>query len=93
MFNTEMWLWDPCVNVQIPETLVLFISSPYSQHSTHLLELHLRRNNVLERKYQGPRDPMGLLCVPDQSLNVNIATLYNLHGPVLYFAPYNLWKP
>lgn len=50
MFNTEMWLWDPCVNVQIPETLALFIFSPYSQHSTHLLELHLRRNNVLERK-------------------------------------------
>lgn len=25
---------------------------------------------------------MSLLCVPDQSLNVNIGTLYNLHGPV-----------
>lgn len=36
---------------------------------------------------------MGLLCVPDQSLNVNIATLYNLHGPVLYFVPYDFWKP
>lgn len=28
---------------------------------------------------------MGLLCVPDQSLNVNRATLYNLHGPVFSF--------
>ena len=34
---------------------------------------------------------MGLFCVPDQSLSVNIGTLHNLHGPVFVLCTFRLF--